>query len=331
MHLGALELLRCAECGHGPLELDVYDGKGAAVEEGRLRCGGCGLWFRVEHGIADLMPLALRVTARHQHFAERHGLDVAPVSAGGDPAKLHQMEFFREDVDRYETQVKASSFYLAMDRVNLRPWLERRVRHGMRAVELGCGTGTQLLALAGRASEAIGLDISEEMLRVAQRKIDAAGRTEQVTLIAGDAERPPLAGAAFDACLLYGTLHHLPNPDLALASAARCLRSGGSLFTLDPHRSPMRWLFDAMMRVWKLYDEEARDDPLLTERQLTAWLDQAGLSSRVWLSTYLPPHLLYRGSVGVSTRLLAFTDAILSRLPGVRKIAGVILAEGLKP
>jgi hypothetical protein len=33
----------------------------------------------------------------------------------------------------------------------------------------------------------------------------------------------------------------------------------------------------------------------------------------------------------MSERLLLATDAVLSRMPGIRKIAGVIMAEGVKP
>jgi SAM-dependent methyltransferase len=285
----------------------------------------------VEEGIVDLLPLSLRVDDRYISFAERHDITYAPRPSSGDPAKLHQMNFFRDDVDQYEQQVVDSSFYRALDRIALQPWMDRQLRPGMRALELGCGTGRQTMELGDRTAESVGLDISEEMLRVAQRKLEAAGRTEQITLVVGDAEQPPLAEGMFDACLIYGTLHHLPNPGVAIASAARCLRSGGSLFTLDPHRSPLRWVFDLMMRVWKLYNEEARDDPLLREDQLAAWFTAAGLTTRVRLSTYVPPHLLYLCSVGVSERLLSATDAILSRVPGVRRIAGVIMAEGGKP
>jgi SAM-dependent methyltransferase/uncharacterized protein YbaR (Trm112 family) len=331
MNIDSVGLLRCPLCGHAELTLEVFEAAGRCVREGRLLCPGCGVWFRIEQAIADLLPMSLRVEPRYRSFAERYGLEHVPGRETADSAKLHQMEFFREDVGRYEDQVVDSSFYQALDRVNLGPWVDRRLHSGMRALELGCGTGRQMLTLAERTSESIGLDISEEMLRVAQRKLEAAGRTEQVTLITADAERPPLAEASFDACLIYGTLHHLPNPQVAIASAARCLRSGGSLFTLDPHKSPLRWLFDAMMRVWKLYDEEAREDPLLFESQLAAWFASAGLTSRVSLSTYLPPHLLYLCSVGISERLLSSTDAILSRIPGIRRIGGVIIGEGIKP
>ena len=331
MNRDALPLLRCSSCGRGELDADVFEARGRCVREGRLVCSACGAWFRVEEGIADLLPLSLRVEARYRSFAERHRIAYAPRPAVGDAAKLHQMEFFREDVDRYEQQVVDSSFYRALDRIALQPWMDRRLRPGMRALELGCGTGRQMMALGDRTAESIGLDISEEMLRVAQRKLEAAGRTEQVTLVAADAERPPLADGAFDACLIYGTLHHLPNPEVAIASAARLLRSGGSLFTLDPHKSPMRWMFDLMMRFWKLYEEEAREDPLLEERQLAGWFTAAGLTSRVRLSTYLPPHLLYLCTVRMSERLLSATDAILTRVPGIRKVAGVIMAEGVKP
>ena len=49
-----------------------------------------------------------------------------------------------------------------------------------------------------------------------------------------------------------------------------------------------------MMRQWKLWHEEANDEPLFTgPRSFTNWLSEAGFNTKISYSTYLPPHLFY--------------------------------------
>ena len=66
-------------------------------------------------------------------------------------------------------------------------------------LEIGCGTGRNLIAVARRYPLATlyGLDISEAMLKTARAKIAAAGLSERITVRQGDA-------TAFDAQALFG-------------------------------------------------------------------------------------------------------------------------------
>jgi S-adenosylmethionine-diacylgycerolhomoserine-N-methlytransferase len=70
---------------------------------------------------------------------------------------------------------------------------------GDRVLEVGCGTGRNLILAARKWPEArfFGVDISTEMLRTARGKVEAAGLSDRITLAEGDA-------TAFDPAALFG-------------------------------------------------------------------------------------------------------------------------------
>jgi len=100
-----------------------------------------------------------------------------------------------------------------------------------RVLELGAGTGffSINLVLAGclDGAELTVTDISEGMLEVCVEN----GRQHGVTLAsrAGDAEALPFDDASFDLVIGHAFLHHLPDPQAALAEAFRVLAPGGTL------------------------------------------------------------------------------------------------------
>ncbi len=54
----------------------------------------------------------------------------------------------------------------------------------------------------------------------------------------------------------------------------------------DPHMSPVRFIYDFIMKFWKLYDEEASDSLLFTEKQLIQMLHEAGIKCKTKTSTF---------------------------------------------
>ena len=95
------------------------------------------------------------------------------------------------------------------------------------AIDLGCGTGRFIYALAGRlAKETLGIDLAPNMLAVAGRK---RGRRERVMFVRARAEALPLPDASVDLVLLSQVLHHLEYPHPALNQIVRVLRAGGVL------------------------------------------------------------------------------------------------------
>lgn len=110
---------------------------------------------------------------------------------------------------------------------------------GGAVLEVGCGTGRNLIAAARAWPDAnyFGIDISEAMLETARAKITAAGLSDRITLAHGDA-------TAFDAAALFGvatfdrvfqsyTLSMIPDWRGAIREAAGKLAPGGRLDIVD--------------------------------------------------------------------------------------------------
>jgi len=106
-------------------------------------------------------------------------------------------------------------------------------------LEIGCGTGRNLIAVARRypGARIYGLDVSEAMLETARASIARAGLSRRITLAQADATRfdgARLFGeAAFDRIFLSYTLSMIPRWQDALARAAEQLAPEGRLHVVD--------------------------------------------------------------------------------------------------
>jgi ArsR family transcriptional regulator len=100
-----------------------------------------------------------------------------------------------------------------------------------RLVDVGTGTGRMIELFGPRASQAIGIDRSSEMLRLARVKLEAAGI--QPSLRQGDLYALPLADRSADTIVIHQVLHYAHSPATAIAEAARVLSPGGTLLVVD--------------------------------------------------------------------------------------------------
>lgn len=100
--------------------------------------------------------------------------------------------------------------------------------------DLGCGTGQMTAALAPFVAHIIAVDASAAMLQAARRRLHTF---DNVELRRGELEALPIDDARLDAATLALVLHHLPEPDRALADVARVLKPRGRLLIVDmlPH------------------------------------------------------------------------------------------------
>lgn len=112
------------------------------------------------------------------------------------------------------------------------------VKPGDTVLDLGCGPANQLGIIAQLNPDVhfIGVDLSEEMLAMAKRNLQARGITN-VTLQHGDITDLNMFGAAsVDGVMSTVVLHHLPN-NAALfrcfEELGRVLKPGGGLYLVD--------------------------------------------------------------------------------------------------
>ena len=98
-------------------------------------------------------------------------------------------------------------------------------------VDIGTGTGRMIELFGPRASQAIGIDRSSEMLRLARVKLEAAGI--HPSLRQGDMYALPLADHTADTIVIHQVLHYAHSPAAAIAEAARVLSPGGTLLVVD--------------------------------------------------------------------------------------------------
>lgn len=102
---------------------------------------------------------------------------------------------------------------------------------GQRVLDLGTGTGAvaeRAATLVGPTGQVVGVDISTEMLALAQRQVTVRG-LEHVTFREGRAEALPAEDAAFDAVLASLSLMYVIDRASAAREIARVLRPGGRL------------------------------------------------------------------------------------------------------
>ena len=111
--------------------------------------------------------------------------------------------------------------------------LERLVPVGGRdVVDVGCGGGVLVRALAARGARVTGVEISESQLAAAVRDDDGSG----ARYVVGVAQRLPIPDESIDVVLFMRSLHHVPPDDMleALHGAARVLRPGGAVYIAEP-------------------------------------------------------------------------------------------------
>ena len=144
-----------------------------------------------------------------------------------------------------------------------------------RILDLGCGTGTttQMLKRRFPGAEVMGLDLSPQMLVMADHKARAAA--VEVTFRHGNAMATGLPAAAFDVVCATLLFHETP-PAVAktiLAEAFRLLTPGGQLLVLDGNQRTLRatdWLST-------IFEEPFIRD--YSQGNVDAWLGYAGFEA----------------------------------------------------
>lgn len=118
---------------------------------------------------------------------------------------------------------------------------------GLKVADLATGTGDLLIALLRQHSDltgAVGLDISERMLRMFQEKLQKAGLADRVELFCADASATPFSDDTFDAVTMGFGIRNTRDVLSTLREIRRILKPGGKALILEfslPRNRIARW------------------------------------------------------------------------------------------
>lgn len=102
-------------------------------------------------------------------------------------------------------------------------------------VDIATGTGDVAISMAINipTSQIVGIDLSEEMLKVAQQKIERLSIKPNIRFLCEDAENLSLFSDTFDVVTISFGIRNFENIDKGLSECYRILKKGGSLFIME--------------------------------------------------------------------------------------------------
>jgi ubiquinone/menaquinone biosynthesis C-methylase UbiE len=146
-------------------------------------------------------------------------------------------------------------------------------RSGDHILDIGTGPGLLALDLANHIApdgHVTGIDVSADMLTLADRHRQRSPRADLITFREGDATALPFADASFHAVVSTQVFEYIEDVDGALAEAHRVLRHGGRLVVLDTDWDSLVWHAgdrDRMHRVITAWTQRFADPHLPTTLQ----------------------------------------------------------------
>ena len=135
---------------------------------------------------------------------------------------------------------------------------------GLRILDFGCGSGANAVHLANRGAQVWGVDISEDLIRLAERRMAASGRAGGAHFIVASAHDLPFPDGSIDLVFGIAILHHL---DLKLVSreVVRVLRPGGRAIFQEPVRNSPTMRFVRSLIPYRAPDISPFERPLTDE------------------------------------------------------------------
>ena len=118
-----------------------------------------------------------------------------------------------------------------------------------RILDVATGTGALAIAMARRIRDVqvLGVDLSEQMLAVAHRKVEARGLDNRIVLDRGDAEHLAVADASVDVATVAFGVRNFGDLAAGLRELARTIKPGGKVVILEfsrPRNRAFRALYE---------------------------------------------------------------------------------------
>ncbi len=228
-----------------------------------------------------------------------------PENQGVDP-KLYDKQYF-ESIDgaHYFAKDKTAPKFLYAVKIS-------GMTKGDSALDIGCGRGDLMMALAQKGAEITGIDYSQEALEIAQKTIDKQSEAlkGKLKVLHSNATALNFPDQTFDYVFMTDIVEHLYPSELkkSFEECKRVLKPKGKLIV---HTAPNRWYNDIGYPFWeqpinkilnRVFHQNLLTRPIRTEldfkvhvneqtvASLKKYLSTTGFNSKIWLgSEYVVP------------------------------------------
>lgn len=121
------------------------------------------------------------------------------------------------------------------------PWMKETIGFqrfaGKSVLEIGCGTGTDLVQFARGGAQVTALDLTPRSIEIARRRFGVYKLAGEFAI--SDCEALAFPDSSFDAVYSFGVLHHTPDTERAIREIHRVLKPGGTAIVMLYHRASL--------------------------------------------------------------------------------------------
>ncbi|MGA9977859.1 MAG: class I SAM-dependent methyltransferase [Candidatus Sulfotelmatobacter sp.] len=185
-------------------------------------------------------------------------------------------------------------------------------------LDLGCGSGEEVIPLRKRGARVIGIDISPHLIAIAEERLRKNGVDAEVRV--GSAYETHLPDGSVDVVFCMSLLHHL-ELDRVKNEILRILKPGGLFVLKEPIR--LSWMMRQLRRLFPSREDVSEFEYPLNSRQLNELAEGfqvvANRSFRTPFVPLLTRMIKVRNQKGIWSR-----DAwLLNRFPALAHFATV--------
>jgi len=232
-----MDFFRCPSCGAKSLVRSDDDGVCA-------QCTQCNEKFGVFEGFPFFVTKDFMHTVREANGASIQANALDDLEA--DKVKQANIKYHNSIADQYENDVSTFDMFRigGACQQRLKDTLQKASETSGRdvLVDVCCGTGNVLSAAEGSFDKRIGVDISVNMMKIADQR--------NLLAIGGDATNIPVPDGVANCVTAFSALHHLVDYPSVVSEMARVLKPGGTFYTdWDPngHVTHTGWAVSLMV------------------------------------------------------------------------------------